>query len=296
MRSRARQAASPEETVLIGLGQREVSQGSALSFTPKYLDITVGDTVLFKDIDALEPHTVTFGPMSLLKQLVDRLIMPMPQKNGSPLLAINARAFRPTMGHTYDGTGLANSGFLRAGQSWSLTFTKPGAYKYVCVVHGFTMSGAIIVHPQQPMGKMYIVQAGDGLAALQDKSNATTNDAFYPVQVTVHTGDAVEWIGGFHTVSFGPPAMIHQLEQSLFAPVPQKSGPPILALNPKVAFPSGGARYDGTGYANSGILALQVPPGSKAPPTYRLTFTKPGTYKYYCLLHPGMDGTIVVRS
>ena len=25
-----------------------------------------------------------------------------------------------------------------------------------------------------------------------------------------------------------------------------------------------------------------------------LTFTKPGVYKYYCLVHPGMAGTITV--
>jgi plastocyanin len=27
-----------------------------------------------------------------------------------------------------------------------------------------------------------------------------------------------------------------------------------------------------------------------------LTFTKPGVYKYYCLIHPGMAGTITVLA
>jgi hypothetical protein len=76
--------------------------------------------------------------------------------------------------------------------------------------------------------------------------------------------------------------------------MPQKSGPPLLVFNPKVAFPTGGATYDGTGFVNSGVLVLNVPPGSKAPPSFKLTFTKAGKYTYVCLLHPGMDATITV--
>lgn len=102
--------------------------------------------MLFKDVDALEPHIVTFGPMALLKQLSHDFVTPMPQKNGPPVLAINAKAFKPTMGHIYDGTGYANSGFLRSGQSWSLTFTKPGMYKYYCLLHP-GMDGTITVMP-----------------------------------------------------------------------------------------------------------------------------------------------------
>ena len=30
--------------------------------------------------------------------------------------------------------------------------------------------------------------------------------------------------------------------------------------------------------------------------TYRFTFTTPGTYKYFCSLHPHMTGTIVVEA
>ena len=291
---RSQQAIAPEATVLVGQGQLEVSQGSSLSFTPKYLDVTVGDTVLFKDVDALEPHTISFGPMALLKQLINNQFSPVPQKNGPPLLVANPKAFLPTMGHTYDGTGFASSGLLNLGQSWKLTFTQPGTFRYVCLVHGLGMTGTIIVHAKQPMGNMYLVQAGDGQLASQDTANNTTNDAFYPHVLTIHAGNTVEWIGGFHTVSFGPQALLTQLAKSFIMPVPQKSGPPKLALNPKVAFPSGGSTYNGTGFVNSGILALNAPRGSKAPPSFKLTFTKAGTYNYVCLVHPGMDGTIKV--
>jgi plastocyanin len=30
--------------------------------------------------------------------------------------------------------------------------------------------------------------------------------------------------------------------------------------------------------------------------TYSFTFTTPGTYKYFCSLHPHMTGTIVVEA
>jgi plastocyanin len=284
-------------TVLVGLGQSDVSQGAGLIFAPKYLDITVGDTVVFRDVDALEPHTVTFGPMAMLKQIANNPFRPVAQKAGPPLLTINPKWLLPTAGHTYDGTGFASSGFMRVAtppyaRSWSLTFTRPGTYHYICLVHGVVMSGVVIVHAQPPRSKLYRVQAGDGLAAYSDTTNQTAQDAFYPKRLTIHVGDTVEWAGAFHTVTFGPVASIDRLEKHVFMQVPQKSGPPLNVWNPQVAFPSGGATYAGTGFVSSGLL---IPPqNAKAPPTYRLTFTRPGVYKYDCLLHPGMDGSITV--
>jgi plastocyanin len=294
-RNLASQTIPPEHTVLVGEGQLEVSQGSWLGFAPKYLDITAGDTVLFKDVDALEPHTVSFGPMAMLKDLAGKdQFVPVPQKSGPPVLAFNPKVALPTQGTTYDGMGYANSGILQDGKSWTLSFTTPGTYEYICLIHGVIMNGYVIVHAAQPRGTMYIVQAGDGQKSSADQTNSTIFDGFYPLALTIHVGDTVEWIGGFHTISFGPAALLKQLSANLIVPVPQKSGPPALLLNPKIAFPSGGHTYDGTGFVNSGILALQAPPGSTAPPSFKLTFTKAGTYTYYCLVHPGMDGTITV--
>ncbi len=282
-------------TVLVGLGQVNVSPGSYLGYTPRYVDVSVGDTVVFKNIDQLEPHTVTFGPMALLKQLNQAIFIPEPQKSGPPLLVGNPKAIMPTPGNTYDGTGLANSGLMSTGQSWRLTFTQPGAYHYICLLHGTIMQGVVVAHPRpQAQGHVWIVQAGDGPAARNDPANNAINDSFYPRHLTVHVGDTVEWIGGFHTITFGPEAMIQQLEKTVFMPVPQTSGPPKLVFNPKVAFPSGGATYNGSGFVNSGVLVLNAPRNSKAPPSFKLTFTQPGVYTYDCLIHPGMDGTVTV--
>jgi plastocyanin len=56
--------------------------------------------------------------------------------------------------------------------------------------------------------------------------------------------------------------------------------------DPTNAVPAGPSTYDGSTYVSSGFVLLG---GS-----YRLKFTKPGTYTYQCLIHPGMKGSIQV--
>src|SRR5207253_5141228 len=143
--------------------------------------------------------------------------------------------------------------------TWRLTFIKPGTFHYLCLIHGAPMEGYVIVHARPMQSKLHIVQAGDGQMAFNDKSNMTSNNAFFPQHLTIHRGDTVEWIGGFHTVAFGPVALRDQLEKSFVMPKPQPSGPPMLLLNPKVAFPSGTHVYNGMGFVSSGILALNAP-------------------------------------
>jgi plastocyanin len=46
-------------------------------------------------------------------------------------------------------------------------------------------------------------------------------------------------------------------------------------------------------YVNSGwMYPINALPGSSS--TFRVTFEKAGTYNYDCLLHPWMDGKVVV--
>jgi plastocyanin len=62
-------------------------------------------------------------------------------------------------------------------------------------------------------GKTYVVQAGDGQASSNDQNNVGQSLAFFPRHLTIHAGDTVTWIGGFHTVTLGPEAVRDQLEQ-----------------------------------------------------------------------------------
>ena len=59
--------------------------------------------------------------------------------------------------YSYDGKTHGNGFFatpvtsddrsLPLPQSWKVTFTKPGSYKYICWIHGPDMSGTIVVTP-----------------------------------------------------------------------------------------------------------------------------------------------------
>lgn len=96
---------------------------------------------------------------------------------------------------------------------------------------------------------------------------------FYPSALTVDVGDTVTWkfpSGEPHTVTLlGPRATF---------PPPN---------DPSNMMPAGGSTYDGSVYTSSGFQLLGK--------SYSLTFTTPGTYKFACVLHGGMTGTITVQ-
>ncbi len=261
-------------------------------FSPKVIQVYAGDTVRWHIGGLLEPHDVAFGPKVTLDALAATLQLVVPAKAGPPTVEINPRLVAPSASTTYDGTGLAHSGFMAKGSpddSWSLTFTKPGAYTYYCLVHYDpahpvqSMRGVVKVLPRPTAARIYHVLSG-----YDDGTPQYTADAFAPEDLTVHVGDTVVWSPGFHTVSFGPPALLAQLRCGFIAPAPQPSGPPALALNPRVIYPAGGTTYDGMGFVNSGLLI------APKPHPFALTFTAPGVYHYACLIHPGMDGAVTV--
>lgn len=127
-------------------------------------------------------------------------------------------------------------------------------------------------------------------------------NGFFRRKVTIHVGDSVKWVFSkrvVHTVTFLAPGQKRpSLEQpdaanpytgfndSTGAPM-WFNGQPSLLIPPDHAFPQGAATTDGTTYHNSGLSAPTFVP-------YRLQFTKTGDYKYICLVHPGMSGSVKV--
>ena len=119
--------------------------------------------------------------------------------------------------------------------------------------------------------------------------------------MTIHQGDTIQWQGmaiGFHSIDlpskggtdlpFILPTNTTAAGLTDFAGNPfWFNGQPNLAFNPKLFAASGASTYDGSARADSGL-----PVGRPAP--FKLTFTKPGTYVYYCDLHYGMRGIVVV--
>ena len=122
---------------------------SYMRFAPTNLTIKAGDTVMWKQNSAMTPHTVTLLP----DQGAPALTVVEPQGNGPPTVKLNPAILAPAGGTSYAGSGYYNSGFLLplmdptpAPRDYALTFTAPGTYTYVCMLHvGMGMVGTITV-------------------------------------------------------------------------------------------------------------------------------------------------------
>jgi plastocyanin len=337
-------------TVLVGGGQDTIVLDN---FFPKTLRVRVGDTVVWKfnGDENHHFHTVTFpggpfaGPKAAVSgggpgEAIPGRWVPVPGGQPGELMRNPVEAW-PTVkpggpAETYDGTTYVNSGHMRkrprvpgmpASQAFSLTFTRPGIYRYVCAAHPH-MQGTIEVVPadvadvpsQAEIDKQAKAEA-DHLLALVEKAKRlgktirsepgpngtmfwfvraggfdTSGEMrglhfdFLPKDLTVKAGDTVIWEAvDVHTITFNPTPPV----PDPFIVRPQPDGPPLLLQNPKVFQPSKPAQvYDPTQYFNSSLLGMIVPRGT----SWALTFDKPGVYEYICALHheAGMKGTITV--
>jgi len=136
------------------------------------------------------------------------------------------------------------------------------------------------------------------------RSFAATNNpninAFFRQRVTINVGDTVSFqLHGLHTVDLPGPS---GSDLPLFAPQGLASGNkdaagspfwfngkvPNFGFNPAL-FSSGRARtYDGTARLDSGL-----PLGPPKP--LKVKFTRSGTFTYFCDVHRGMVGSVVVK-
>jgi plastocyanin len=304
-------AAGASQTLTVSAGSESKGGDVQLNeFAPNQVTVNVVDTITWR-LDSTEFHNILF----LSGAPVPEFVQPGPDG-----VFINPMAAFPAGGPAYDGSGVAGSGLLNTGETWSLTFSKAGSYTYLCAIHA-GMGGVVnVVEPGQPADTQAVVdsrrsaQVNSDIAtygvpaivanvgelpaegAIGIASGVENGPAdiqrFFPRRVTVREGDAVTWIWKTaetpHTVTF----LAGQPGPEVVMPQPQANGPPRLQLNPQVLAPAGHADgYDGGTYLNSGFL--QPMPGQPTP-TFTVHFTSPGSYDYLCLLHEGMVGTIVV--
>jgi plastocyanin len=126
---------------------------------------------------------------------------------------------------------------------------------------------------------------------------------FIPRRITVDAGEPITWnLMGFHSISFGVPE---------YLPIISFADDGTVSRNPKLDPPAGGARefdvpererdggeepiafdggtYDGEGFWSSGVI------DSKPYVRYSMRIMKPGRYRYACLIHPPMVGTVEVE-
>ena len=134
----------------------------------------------------------------------------------------------------------------------------------------------------------------------------TAINEFIPKTIRATAGKEVTWnLLGFHTISFGVPR---------YFPIITFAKDGTVRRNPKLEPPAGGAKkfkepavpsrrpdgppqpisfdagsYDGKGFWSSGLIEAET-----SWIKYSMRITKPGTYRYACLIHPPMVGTVEV--
>lgn len=276
-----------------GSDQNEALQ--ALQFYPATITINAGDSITWR-YPAAEPHTVTFlGPKSA------------PPPPSDPSVAT------PAGGSSYDGSTYTSSGFMLAGQTYTLKFPKAGTYTYYCLIHG-EMIGKVVV---QSAGSAYPTTVGSILEAVPSAVSADLKTASDAVAQFPYTAGGPHLVAGIsQNLGSAPPTnasvvrfldgdkisdntvtikagttltwtnMDSNLPHTVTFPAAGQSAPEMPPGTP----PSGGNTYDGSAMVNSGPFF-----GGQS---FSLTFTKPGTYNYYCLFHDGpegMMGTVVVQ-
>jgi plastocyanin len=136
-----------------------------------------------------------------------------------------------------------------------------------------------------------------------DEDFAVIINEFLPKNASAKVGEPVTWTfdGSAHTVSFKVPKYFPLFEvrkdgtvyrnpeayEPVGVEVPEREGDPFSDEGSPVEVDGG--RWDGRGgFKSSGSLF----PGDK----FTITFTRPGTYPYACVLHPQMVGTVEVRE
>jgi plastocyanin len=299
------------------------------TFFPSELHIHVGDTVTWQ-ANTMEIHTVSF----LAGQPLPDLIIPAPPGQISPLMLNPLAAFpQVPQGGLYDGSTYVNSAIMSTnpGQvtSFSLTFTKAGAFSYVCIVHGMSMSGTVTVEepdvvipsPSDVLGQIKqlitderaLIPGAIQSARAQMQRPTLNQDGsltfhvmvgfsvgvidihqFFPKNIRVAPGDSVEFKLSRenmapHTVTF----LNGAASPDDFIVVPQPNGPPLLLVNPQVLFPANpGVPLTDQGYFNSGFMVSGSPNTSFTFPVGQFT----GVLPFECLLHDemGMNGNLIV--
>jgi plastocyanin len=162
---------------------------------------------------------------------------------------------------------------------------------------------AVFALPASAAARTKTVYAGEPPSAdkVLQKYGGSVN-AFFLNRVTIHTGDSIKFLNnGFHTVDLPdrsgqdlPLILRHETVEGVTDAAGQPfwfNGKfPSASLNPAVVIPKLAPTYDGTQR-----IVDPVPLGSGKPKPMVVQFTKAGTYKYFCDIHAGMAGFVVVK-
>ena len=250
--------------------------------------------------------------------------------NGQPQVGFNPQLGPPGLfgkKATFTGAKRIESGlpFAEKPKPFTVKFLKTGTYTYYCNIHP-GMKGTIKVASKN--GKVpsaredkaalntqiastlktakrltHTVVQGNNVSIGASGAGGVESFAFYPANKTVKVGTTVTFRMSSksfeaHTATTGPgdpvtdpTSYLGAISASFQAPVFDPRGvypsdPPgsIAALTPT---------FHGNAFWNSGVLDHSSTTAA-LPSSNLVTFSAPGTYTFYCMIHPFMKGTVTV--
>lgn len=304
------------QTFVIQAGAYSGANSELLAFAPGNLQVHRGDTVVWS-VNGF--HNVHFH-----EDMISLAIFP--EVDGQPLPQIDPAVAFPNIENGGVFTGQpANSGIPmgpEASPFFSLVIdAEPGVYTFQCDIHPGMMgtievvaddveipspSEATMMASEEIGGHFGMAMAAteeqmmhgplmseDGNVNVQVGSSGTgrvTVNLFSSPNVTISAGETVTWTNPEGSIE---PHFVNSLpydEEALqeIIPMPQEGGAPILMLGPGfLGTTQSGATIAAGESFNSGFIL----PGD----SFMLTFSDPGVYDYWCHIHPGMRGSVVVQ-
>jgi plastocyanin len=238
--------------------------------------------------------------------------------NGQPELQLSPSLLNIVFGKTfsYNGSGELQSGLPVDTKPLTVKFPKTGVFTYFCNVHP-GMSGTVNVIGGKPpsakadakvvkkQAKQAVKDARDLQHALVAKNQVLLGNssrsgvevlAMYPGQITVPVGSTVtfsisRWSRAAHTATTGPGdpfndpgSFLGKISSSITSPPFDQAG--VYPSDPRGAPALLTPNLHGNGFWSSGFMdrANSTP----QPKTQQVKIVAPGTYAFYCMLHPFM--------
>jgi plastocyanin len=252
--------------------------------------------------------------------------------NGEDEIFFNPVLFKSKFGKTvvYNGTKTAQSGAPLADKPkpFKVKFKKAGSFNYFCNIHP-GMKGKVLVtqgRTKIPSAKAHLKVAARQLAAAAKIAKDLPNKVvpankmnvgsagpkgveyfgFVPDKINVNVGDTVTFRmtkGSYdeHTATTGPGDPEKEPKSYLGVLAASFQGDPPFAAQAVYPSEEPGSTtatltptLHGNGFWNSGVMdeSNSTP---TLPASNSVTFGAAGDYKFYCLIHPFMVGTVTVR-
>jgi plastocyanin len=251
----------------------------------------------------------------------------------SPIVGLGSGSGKSYTGATAVGSGLPSP--AGPPKPFVVKFPKAGTFTYYCALHpGMKATVSVVSKSKRvpteaadsarakaqlakdlaavkKLDKAKGPAAADTVQAGPDRSGGPVLLRFTPGSLTTKVGTPVTLTmtpgtTEDHTFTFAKDvkAAGKLADKTFLAPLPGTgtSGPPTLAFDPRYAYPSDApgapVSYDGSnhgdGFLNSGVL--DGDPKTPFPQKFTVSFSKPGTYSYFCAIHSFMTGKINVTS